>query len=235
MAGPVLENVDASAGPGAALLRQRLLRFMIVMAKDQEMRAPLAEQAAARIGLDGEADVNAAPASELETILSVGVQDLGEPFFDLLLEQAIGSEDPQFRNAAAGALARVEDPALVAKLQDAVLAEDFKGVEGLTIVMRQMARSATTDLTHAWLVENFDTLVERIPQTFRSNVVPGFGGSFCSEERAVEWQAFVEANGDRVPGYERDLAQVTEGIRLCAALRESSGDDLATAFAEFAD
>ena len=67
------------------------------------MREPLARQAAASIGLYGDPDPSAAPADQLQTILSVGVQDIGEPFFKLLLEQAIASEEPAFRNAAIGA------------------------------------------------------------------------------------------------------------------------------------
>jgi cytosol alanyl aminopeptidase len=231
--GPVFANLGESTGAGSALLRQRLLRFMIVIAKDQDMRAPLAERAAARIGLNGEPDPTASPESELETIFSIGVQDIGEPFFDLLLEQAIASEDPSYRNSATGALARVEDPALVAKLQAAILEGKFKGTEGLSIIFRQMIRTATTELTYAWLLENYDTVIELIPQTFRSNVVPGFGGAFCSTERADEWQAFVESHAEDLPGYERDLAQVTESVRLCAALREASADALVEAFGAY--
>jgi len=199
------------------------------------MRAPLAEQAAAVIGLNGEPDPSAAPESEYETIFSIGVQDIGEPFFDLLMEQAIASEDPSFRGSATGALARVEDPALVARLQAAVLAERFKGTEGLGIMFRQMIRNATTELTYAWFLDNYDTIVEMIPQTFRANAVPGFGGGFCSMERADEWQAFVESHADELPGYERDLAQATESVRLCAALRDASEDDLVEAFSSYAD
>jgi len=232
--GPVFADLDVTDS-GSALLRQRLLRFMIVMAKDEEMRAPLAEQAAAVIGLNGEPDPSAAPESEYETIFSIGVQDIGEPFFDLLMEQAIASEDPSFRGSATGALARVEDPALVARLQAAVLAERFKGTEGLGIMFRQMIRNATTELTYAWFLDNYDTIVEMIPQTFRANAVPGFGGGFCSMERADEWQAFVESHADELPGYERDLAQATESVRLCAALRDASEDDLVEAFSSYAD
>jgi alanyl aminopeptidase len=231
--GPVLANLGESTDAQSELLRQRLLRFMIVIAKDQEMRAPLAEQAAAVIGLNGEPDPAAAPESEYETIFSIGVQDIGEPFFDLLLEQTIASEDPSFRNAGTGSLARVEDPALVAKLQAALMADSFKGTEGLGIMFRQMIRAATTELTYAWVLENYDAIVDKIPESFRANVVPGFGGAFCSMERADEWQAFVESHAEELPGYERDLAQATESVRLCAALREASADKLVEAFSEY--
>jgi alanyl aminopeptidase len=230
---PRFAALAGATDSGNQLLQQRMQRFLIVIAKDDAMREPLARQAALRLGLNGEPDPQAAPASELETIFSVGVQDLGQPFFELLLQAAKDADDPAFRNAATGALARVEDPALVKQLQAAVLAGDFKGTEMLQIVFRQMVRVATTELTYAWIRENDAAIIERIPETFRSSTVPAFGGAFCSNERADDWQAFIEAHADSLPGYERSLAQATESVRLCAGLREASEDDLLTAFAEY--
>ena len=208
-------------------------RFLIVMAKDEEMRAPLAELAAARIGLDGEADVSAAPASELETIFSIGVQDIGEPFFDLLLQQSIASEDPAFRDSANGALARVEDPVLVAKLQNALLSGDFKGTEFVSIAFRQLIRTATTDLTYEWLKENYDSVLELLPESFRTRIVAAVGGAFCSTSKSDDWEAFVIAHAETVPGYERSLAQASEGVQLCAALKEASARELLAAFENY--
>mgnify|MGYP001825458716 FL=1 len=226
MVRPVFDTLDDDGSSGDTLLRERLLRFLIVMARDAELRAPLAQQAIARIGLDGEPDPDAAPAGELETIFSVGVQDVGEPFFDRLLEEAKASVDPAFRGAAIGALARVEDPDLVAKLHAAVLEGSFKGTEALGIVRRQMARPATTEQTFQWLRDNGETIVDMIPQTFRARILPIFGSWFCTQQEADEWQAFVESHADAVPGYERALAQATESVLLCASLRESSEDEL---------
>ena len=233
MVGPRFAAMGEPTDAGSALLRQSMLRFMIVMAKDDAMRAPLAEQAAARIGLNGAANPDAAPASELETIFTVGVQDIGAPFFDMLMEQAIASEDPQFRQAATGALARVEDPALVAKLQSALLEGSFKGTEAVGILFRQMVRTATTELTYAWIVANQDEIIGKIPASFRSGVVPALGGSFCTDERADEWESFVRAHADEIPGYERSLAQAVESIRLCAGLKEAKGKELLDAFATY--
>ncbi len=230
---PRYAKLAGKSDPGSKILRQRMQRFLIVMAKDEAMRAPLAEQAAARIGLNGEPDPSAAPVSELETIFSVGVQDIGEAFFDLLLEQAIASEDPAFRGSATGALARVEDPELVKKLQAALMAGEFKGTEALGIIARQMVRAATTDQTYAWIRENDDAIIQRIPESFRSRVLPSLGASFCTAERADEWQAFVNSHADELPGYERPLAQAVENIRLCAALREAKGAELIAAFENY--
>jgi len=230
---PRFAQLADKSDSGSNLLRQRMQRFLIVMANDQDMRKPLAEQAAASIGLNGEPDPGAVPVSQLETVLSIGVQDIGEPFFDLLLEQAIASEDPAFRGAAGGALARVEDPELVKKLQAALMAGDFKGTEALGIMARQMVRAATTEQTYAWIKENDDAIIERIPESFRSRIVPSLGSSFCSDERADEWQEFVESHADGLPGYERPLAQAIENVRLCAALRDAKGAELVAAFENY--
>lgn len=230
---PRYAQLSGATDAGSQLLQQRMQRFLIVMAKDQEMRAPLAELAAARVGLEGEPDLSAAPASELETIFSVGVQDIGEPFFDLLLEQSIASEDPAFRGSANGALARVEDPVLVAKLQDALLSDKFKGTEFASISSRQLIRTATTDSTYAWIKANYDRILELLPESFRTGMVATVGGAFCSTSSSDEWAAFIEAHADTVPGYERSLAQSSEGVQLCAALKEASAEELLAAFKNY--
>ena len=172
--------------------------------------------------------------NELETVLSIGVQDIGEPFFDLLLEQAIASEDPTFRRAATGSLARVEDPALVTKLQAALINGDFKGTEAVGIIFRQMIRVATTEQTYQWIISNDEAVIDMVPETRRSGTVPAFAGGFCSAQRAEDWGVFIRSHADKMPGYERSLAQTVERIQLCAALRQAKADELTTAFGEHA-
>ncbi len=119
---------------------------------------------------------------------------------------------------------------LVRKLQAILLTGKFKGAEFRGIVRRQMARRATTDLTYAWLRENDEIIIEMMPVFFRSRAVASLGGAFCMLDREHEWRAFVTSHADKLPGYERDLAQATESIRLCAALREASAAELVAAF-----
>jgi len=230
---PRFSRVAEPRDVGAEVLQQRMQRFLIVIAKDQEMRQPLALKAAARIGLNGNPDPSAVPVNELETVLSIGVQDLGEAFFDLLLETAKNSEDPSFRQSATGALARIEEPALVRKLQSALIAGDFKGTEAVSIMFRQMVRVATTELTYAWILQNDEAVIKMIPETFRTSTVPALGGAFCSTQRADDWQAFITSHADKLPGYERSLAQTIESIQLCAAIKEAKAEELVLAFESY--
>ena len=227
---PRYARLANTSDTGSELLHQSLQRFLIVVAKDHAMREPLAAQAAKVVGLNGKPDPAAADPAQLETILTVGVQDLGQPLFDRLLAQYIASEDQLFRDAAMGALARVEDPALVRKLQAAVLAGTFRGTEIMTVLSRQMGRPATTEASYAWLRQNADKIMALVPEGYRANFVPHLGGAFCSAARADEWRAFIVAHAGALPGYERDLDQATEGIQLCAALKAARGSELLAAF-----
>ena len=222
---PRFDRLSEQTGDAADLLNARLQRFLMVVAKDDALRAPVAEQAARRIGLNGDPNPAAVPQSELETVLSVGVQDLGRPFFDALVEQALASEDRAFRDDAFGALARVEDPVLVADLQKLMLSGRMQGYEPLYMLSRQMGRPATTELTYAWFLENFEEIVTLMPDAFRGRL-PSFGRSFCSNERADEWRSFIQSHAGSLPGYERSLAQADETVRLCAALREAKAAEL---------
>ena len=231
--GPRYAKLAGKSDAASQLLHKRLQRFLVVVAKDQAMRKPLARQAARAIGLNGKPDPSAVPASEIETAYTVGVQDLGKPFFDLLLKQVAASEDAEFRGSGAGALARVEDPALVRELEAAILADTFKGSEMLDVLFRQMGRQETTEQTYAWIRENDKAIIPLIPEFFRSNVYPTLGNAFCSNDRADEWEKYVKSHAAELPGYERDLAQTIESIHLCAGLRQASAADLVTAFGKY--
>ncbi len=215
----------------ALLLAQNLQRLLIVALDDQSLRGPLADQAAAFVGMDGDPDPTAISPDEWQTVLSVGVQDLGAPFFERLAAMVEASDQPAFRFAGAGALARTEDPELAAKLLDDVEAGRFQVGEGRFIVTRQIYRNATKAATYAWARANPDLALSLIPETFRATNFPTLGGGFCSAAEAADWEAFITSQADKIPGYERALAQTLETINLCAALKAESGEALAQAFA----
>lgn len=229
LARPRFERLQGETGDAAELLNARLKRFLMVVARDPELRAPTAALAARQVGLEGEPDPQAVPPSERETVLSIGVQDLGEPFFDLLVEQALASEDSAFRGDAFGALARTEDPALAARLQVLMLSGRMQGYEPLYMLNRQLTRAATRDLTYEFVRQNYEAVVKLIPEAFRGGFMASGGSSFCSAEKAAEWTEFIEARAEELPGYERSLAQAVETVNLCAALREARAGDLVSA------
>jgi alanyl aminopeptidase len=228
---------DALAGATdepSVLLRVALTQFLALDAHDADLRAELGALADRMLGATGQLDSSAAPADLLEAVLTVGVQDRGAPFFDRLMDAAISSEDPYFRNAATEALGRVEDPALSGRLRSSLLEGRFQLIESTGMLIGQLAQDATRDATWDWVNANADAAIALVPEFFRSQLVPRFGLGFCSPERAAEVEAFVVSHASFLPGYERSLSQALEAISLCAALEREKGAELAAAFAETA-
>jgi alanyl aminopeptidase len=214
---------------GDVLLKADLARFLALIARDPEVRGGMKAQAAQRIGIRGAADWSAVDRNRLETVLSVGVQELGPRFFDLVLGEATASNDPSFRRAALAALARVEDPKLAARLRDATVAGTFRGGESLTVVSRQLSHPASQAMTWSWVKANGDAVVSLASDAFRSRAVPAIGAPFCTSEMGAEFTAWMRSHAAQVPGYERTLAQTQEQIALCSALRKASAEDLTRA------
>ena len=216
------ERYAGALAEGPQVLVNRLQRFMLILARDPALRAPLRESAAAYIGFAREADRASVNPGQLETTLSIGVQDLGLDYFEALLTFALAEQDPFIRSSALRALARAEDPAQIARLQATVAEGRLKGTESASIMNRQMARTASKAATFEWLKSDPIALMSLLPETFRSIAAPSFARSLCSPEKVKEWQAILDSNRELFPGYERRMQQVVESNALCAALREQS-------------
>lgn len=228
---PRYDALAGVEGEQSLLLRTELARFLAIVSREPQIRAEMAKQAAVRIGLDGPAEPTIVSNDLLETVLSVGVQEYGEPFFLALLEQVKASRDQAFRQKALGALARVEDPALARVLRAEFLAKSFRMRESLGILFRQLARKATRDATWDWIRDNFEAVIDTLPGgPFRGLVVGRLGQFLCKSDQAKEYKELVEAHADQLPGYERGLAQSLESISLCLTLKQAKGEELAAAF-----
>jgi alanyl aminopeptidase len=229
---PRYDALGDTTDESSVLLRVALTQFLALEVHDPDVRAELGALADRALDAEGRFDSNAVPADLLETVLSVGVQDLGAPFFDRLEAASIASEDPYFRNAAFGALARVEDPERAARLRATILERRFPLTDSMQMLIGQLVTDATRDATWDWINANAEPVILLVPEFFRSQVVPRFGLGFCSAERAAEVEAFVVSHAALLPGYERSLSQTLEAISLCAALKSEKGAELAAAFAE---
>lgn len=227
---PRYDALAGAEGEKALLLRTKLARFLAIVSLEPQIRAEMAKQAASRIGFKGPADPTIVSEDMLETVLSVGVQEYGAPFFHALLRQVKASSDQAFRQKGLGALGRVEEPALSEVLRAEFLSGSFSMRESLGILFRQLARKPTRDATWGWIRDNFEAVLDTLPGgPFRGLIIGRMGGIFCSSARADEYKALVEAHADGLPGYERGLAQSLERVSLCLTLKQAKGAELAAA------
>jgi alanyl aminopeptidase len=228
---PRYDALASVEGEQFVLLRTQLARFLAIVSLEPQIRAEMAEQAAIRIGFGGPADPTIISEDLLETVLSVGVQEHGEPFFLALLEQVKASRDQAFRLWSLRALARVENPALAGVLRAEFMARSFSMNESIGILFRQLARKATQDATWDWIRGNFEAVLGTMPGGLGGRrFVGNLGQYLCSAEKAQEYKELVEAYADNLPGYERGMAQALESISLCMTLKEAKGVELAAAF-----
>lgn len=228
---PRYDALEGAEGDQLLLLRIKLARFLALSSREPRIRAEMAKQAAVRIGLDGPADPTAVSGDLLSTVLSVGVQVHGAPFFHILLEQVKASHDQAFRQRGLSALASVEDPALAEVLRAEFLSKSFSMNQSIRILFGQLSRKATRDATWDWMKDNFEAVLNNFPGgIFRGLIAGRLGGFFCSSAHAQEYQELVEAHAEMLPGYERGMAQALERISLCMTLKETKGEELAAAF-----
>lgn len=229
----IYKDTKVGNSVGDTMLMPRLQSYLVFSARADELRAPLTKQATEFVA-NGDPDASGIVMSELSNILTVGVQDLDDEFFDKLSTLAQTTSDPYIRYAASGALARTEKPEQSQQLLSDILAGKYIPNIAEGIIWLQIARKNTANLSFEWLQANFDQVLSILPSYSYASVAL-YGSAFCSLEKANQWEKFIESKSSQLPGYERPLAQTIEKIELCATLKQEKSDELAMAIADVSD
>ena len=137
--------------------------------------------------------------------------------FDKLVERLATENDSMMRRYLIGALGSVDDEPLAGRARALSLDARLRTNEVLSPLWPQAGDVRTRDATWAFVRDNLDALIKRLPETFGADSLPGLASGFCTEARAAEVDAFFKERASSVPGMERALAQSVESIRLCAA------------------
>ncbi|MGF1454408.1 MAG: M1 family metallopeptidase [Alphaproteobacteria bacterium] len=208
-----------SGDPDSRLLASTLETFLALTARDQALRAELAEAAGRFIGLGGEPDTSALTADQYAAALTVGLQEGGSDFLEALIGARVWNDDPRFDGASATALGRVNDPILAVQIRDYALSGTPGPREAYAMFAGLMDGTETREETWAWLKINIDAVTAAIPAQWRRRL-PTLTDGFCDPARSDEIEAFFDAHAQAVPGYKRQLSQTLERLALCAARRD---------------
>ena len=225
---PRYQSIPAMATGRDLLLKTSLARVLALDFEDAALRSVMVQQARRIIGFGAKRDPEAAERDLYESVLSVGVQDLGALFFDSLLAEGKSSNDPIFLFQVAGALSRTKDPELSKKVQAEFLADTFPARARLAMLFDQLRQEETRGPTWRFIKEDFDAFLNAIPETRRARATANVN-AFCQAEPAEEFSALVKARASQLIGYERSLAQGMEQVDLCMALRSAKARELAAA------
>jgi len=218
---------DAAAGESGddKLLRQSLVGYLALDARDADVRAEADRRGRRFAGVGSEPpDTSALTPELIETALAVVVQEGGAREFDALLGRFRETDDTGMRRHLLRALASTRDPILATRARELALDPSLLPREVWTPLYTQSLDAATRSDSWSFVEAHFDALVARAGSA-RSAWMPWLAAGFCDAERADAVEAFLRPRIHRLEGGPRNLAASLESIRLCAALVEAERPD----------
>jgi len=204
-----------------ALLRSALASSLAFDFKLPEVRAALLKQgeAALKPKPDGRLDLTEADPDLLGDALGVAVQEQGKPAVDALIAELPKTSDAALRNAILGGLASVEDPALTEQVRNFALTKPVKVGEMVSLLRGGRDTTAQRDAMWQWFTTHYAQVLTRTG-SFAGGYLPALAaGGGCSNAEVDRLQGFFKSRMKDADGVDRGLAQASESIKLCSALK----------------
>ncbi|HEY0197019.1 MAG TPA: M1 family metallopeptidase [Rhodanobacter sp.] len=204
-----------------SLLRSELANSLALGFKVPEVRAALLKQgeAALKPNADGRLNLAAADPDLLGDALGVAVQEKGKPAVDALIAELPKTSDAALRNAMLAGLSAANDPAVAEEVRNFALNPQVKVGEMAMLLTGGRNTEAGRNASWQWFTSHYPQILKRTG-SFSGGRLPGLaarGG--CSAPEVERLQAFFKARANDAAGIERGLAQTSEGIQLCSALK----------------
>jgi hypothetical protein len=166
----------------------------------------------------------------LGSALTVVAQEGGLPVVKSLIDKALASEDPTFRQTAIGAAAssgHADAATYLLGLDD----KRMRSYDRIGLIFGVVGNPDTRDLGTDWILANYEKLLAGGNGIFLTSRLPQALATQCGADRADRIDAKVGALIRKadvgVLGYERTL----ESIRHCGVLRQAKSAEIAAALA----
>ncbi|HEY8207797.1 MAG TPA: M1 family metallopeptidase [Myxococcaceae bacterium] len=210
---PRLKALGEPEGGDARLLQAKLMLLLGRRSGDAQLIARARE--GARTWL---AHPEQVPPELVEAFLGVAARSEDPVLHQALVDRLATSTEPLERAQVTGALALVDSPALLPSQLALILDGKVNAWEAQRLFIgTRPVRSAAARFE--LIRDHYDRLLEIIPRDAQTDLFR-VGEGFCDAERARAFRATFQERARAVLGGERVVAQVAEGIELCAARRE---------------
>jgi len=210
------QRVEAPESTEDRLLRMSLLAFDGATLGIEDARAQLRTALDARVAGDG----SALPSSATDSALRVYAEDEGGAALAALTERIVALDDPRLEQSAlvaAGWLTELED-------RDKAFSEAISGdIDPRAAFLRiTTLMGAQDDRVRAGTAKRvlmeWAEVVDAVPRQWRRKLPTLLGTGACTTDAAEDLRAwFATDAGKLAAGHERELAQMSEAIALCAA------------------
>ena len=224
---PRLDQLGLSPKDGepddARLLRTSLVNFFAGTLKDPQVRAEMAKQGGAVLGLgtDGALHADAVPKDLRGVALAVAVQDGGKAAFDAAEKHFRASQDPTLRSQLLGAMGGTQEPALLDRARGLVFEKGLlRRNEIFPIVGGQTSEPTTRPALRQWVDAHFNELEARLAPAGAA-LVGLYAAGMCSEGEARDVETRVADRMKSIEGGPLELKQTAEAIRLCSAQKDA--------------
>lgn len=195
----------------AALLREELLRMVALWGKEPKLRRSLMPIATRAVGRESQTNETQATA----VALAVRAEEAGDAFFKEAIKRLKIERDGYARSELTFGLAYLPAEQLE-KLFSVLLTDTFRVNESIALIQNLFEHPSHGPLVMAWMIENFDALMARLPSQFHGRIF-GNAKTLCSSEATAQLEALAQL-AQSVQGGERALAQAGEAVELCMAL-----------------
>jgi alanyl aminopeptidase len=223
--GPALERFGKDPKPdepaSVTLLRPKLLGWLGVEGKDEAVLSHAETLSKAYLDKPESVDPSLA-----ETALGLAARRGNRALLDEAKRRFETAKTPTDRQLALHTLGSFRDPALMDEILQYALSGPLRTNEVLRIPMGMSDSEQTLVLTFRWTLENFDTIVKRIPP-MTASFLP-FAASGCSAERLKRAQEFFAAPDHALPGTDKSMAKVADQVQDCVNLRQREGQNAAS-------
>jgi alanyl aminopeptidase len=210
---------ERKAGESDAVgsMRGALLETLARAGDDRDVQA-FADAAAGRYL----ADSSSVDPSVVDAVLGLHARHGDAVMFDELQRRFERATVPQMRRRYLGALGAFEDTALARRALDYGLTKAVRPTESMGTFRVFGPRSdAENARMFAWVTEHYTELAKRLPPP-ALRFLPMMG-SGCSEERLRAAEAFFGDPARALPGIDKSLARIADGVHECRSLREREG------------
>lgn len=154
-------------------------------------------------------------------------QQGGDSLWQALRTATQKEPDRVRRSVLFSALGSFRDPSLAGRSLALLLDPSFSIRETLPILWRLAAYPETRDGAYAFVQQNFDALVARLPRDGGAGLSRVFSG-FCDAQQAQQAEQFFSGRSTQYTGGPRILRQSSERAQKCAALRRVYAPQLQT-------
>lgn len=209
----------AEAGSERARFRSELIAFLADVVRDETLREQLAAQAADYTGFEGDGRIHqeALPSDLVRTALVVGVQDLGEEYFDHLLFLLERETSLSVRKDLLSAIGSPRQPLLLARSRNLLLDELVRENE-VPVLFWSLTRPPRTGGSWDWFQGNHAALVDRFPEWYRWGI-PSYFAALCEQDQVPELRRIFDRYEQSIPGTATALRQAGDQVIMCDAYR----------------